>query len=304
MYGLRLLENEFPESQILTQQILKLISARSYDDALTLAKNTHTTINDIKAGAAEDFVKNNCFIYFGFFELLSSLASYWKCIEAEKYHDSWCNLQDALDCLRQLKRFYKEDSITLTFLTRQLLSIEKAYPYKHFSSCGFIIEKFECSICSKNMDSDECPHIKGDLYSGVMARAIARQIKNIDHLAIVTNPKNKRLVLIPDDNHQQFDLFRKLIGEFNSKKCSPLSIARVNLIESHRPDPDHKRAPRNSPCYCGSGKKYKSCCIKSERMAHIHMNISIGPLLNATHPLLISSETSKSALHAHSAFKE
>ncbi|KAF1306238.1 hypothetical protein BLX42_23730 [Pseudomonas sp. SG-MS2] len=280
MYGLRLLENELPESQIITQQILELISSRKYDDALKLAKNTQAAINGIKSDAVEDSVKNNCFIYFCFFELLSSLACYWKCIEAEKYHDSWCNLQDALDCLRHLKRFYKEPSITITFLARQLISIEKVYPYKHFSSCGFILEKFECSICSKNIDSDECPHIKGELYSGVMAQAIARKIKSIDHLAIVTNPKNKRLVLIPDDNHQQFDLFRKLISEFDSKKCSPMSIARVNLIESRRTDPDHKRAPRNSACYCGSGKKYKSCCIKLERMAHIHMDISLGHLMD------------------------
>lgn len=280
MYGLSLLKNELPESQVISQQILKLISRRQYDDALTLAKDTQEVINGIKSHATGDTIKNNCFIYFGFFELLSSLASYWKCIEAEKYHDSWCNLQDALDCLRQLKRFYKEDCVTLSFLSRQLLSVEKIYPYKHFSSCGFIVEKFECSICSNNMDSDECPHIKGELYSGVMAQAIARKIKNIDHLAIVTNPKNKRLVLIPDDNHQQFDLFRKLVSEFNSKKCSPISIARVNLIESRRTDPDHKRAPRNSACYCGSGKKYKSCCIKLERMAHIHMDISLGHLMD------------------------
>lgn len=280
MYGLKLLETELPESQSVTQQILQLISARKYEDALILVKAIQASIDDIKANAAEDSVKNECFIYYGFFDLLSSLAAYWKCIEAEKYHDSWCNLQDVLDCLRQLKRFYKEESNTLNFFARQLLSIEKAYPYKHFSSCGFILEKFECSICSKNIDSDECPHIKGELYAGVMARAIARKIKNIDHLAIVTNPKNKRLVLIPDDNHQQFDLFRMLISEFNANKCSPLSITRVNLIESHRPDPDHKRAPRNSNCYCGSGKKYKSCCIKLERMAHIHMDIALGPLMD------------------------
>lgn len=291
MYGLNILAAELPDIERAIQDTLRNISSRNYENALNAVEKSQTAITEYKSTTTEDQTKNNCFIYYGFFELLKSLALYWRDVEAEKYHASWCKLQDALDCLRQLKRFYKEDNITLWFLARQLLSIERVYPYKYFSSCGFIIEKYECSLCSKNIDSDDCPHIKGQLYSGEMAIAIARNIKHIDHLAIVTNPKNKRLVFAPDDSRQEFDLFRKLILEFNAKKCCPLSFTRVQLIENKRVDPDHKRAPRNSLCYCGSGKKYKNCCIKSERMPHIHMNISLGALIDSSEGPLSLSRT-------------
>lgn len=279
MYGLNLLVAELPRTQVAAVEVLVHISTRNYDDALKLVGEAQTEISEYKASTTEGSAKNNCFIYWVFFELLKVLASYWKCVEAEKYYDSWCKLQDALDCLRQLKRFYKEDSVSLQFLIRQLLSIEKVYPYKYFSSCGYIIAHFECGLCFQDIDSDNCPHVKGQLYSGEVAIAIARNIKSIDHLAIVTNPKNKRLVLAPDDSRQEFDLLRLLILEFNAKKCCPLSFAQVHLIEKIRIDPDHQRAPRNSPCYCGSGKKYKKCCIKSEQIPHLHMDISLAALL-------------------------
>lgn len=280
MYGLNLLRAELPGNERAAYEILKHIAARKYDDALKLANEAQATIDAHKASATEDSVRNNCFIYAGFFELLISLASYWKYVELEKFHSSWCRLQDALDCLRQLKRFYKEDSVTLWYLTRQLLSIEKAYPYKLFTSCGFIFEGFECSICSQNIDGDECPHIKGNIYAGEMAVAIARKIKKLDHVSLVEKPKNKRLVVGHEDSSQYFDLFRMLVAEFNNNKCSPLNLSQVQLVETNRIDPGHRRAPRNSQCYCGSGKKYKSCCIKSERTPHVHMSISLGGLID------------------------
>jgi hypothetical protein len=123
MYGLDLLHAELPGNEMAACEILTHIAARNYDNALKLANEAQTTIDAHKASETEDFVKNNCFIYAAFFELLISLASYWKLVESENYHNSWCKLQDALDCLRQLKRFYKEDSVTLSYLTRQLLSI-------------------------------------------------------------------------------------------------------------------------------------------------------------------------------------
>lgn len=282
MYGLNLLHSELPDNERAACETLKQIAARKYDDALKHANEAQAKIDAHKASATEDAVKNDCFIYAGFFELLISLASYWKCVESEEFHNSWCKLQDALDCLRQLKKFYKEDSVTLWSLTRQLLSIEKAYPYKIFTSCGFIFEGFECSICSQNIDGDECPHIKGDIYSGEMAVAIARKVKELDHISLVEKPKNKRLVVGYEDSSRHFDLFRMLISEFDQNNCSPLMLSKVQLVEEIRIDPTHKRAPRNSKCYCGSGKKYKSCCIKSERIPHIHMSISLGGLIDNT----------------------
>lgn len=282
MYGLTLLTDELKHAEECTKKILELIRTREYDKAIQTSKSIGNEITQLKERATENHVKNEGFIYSVFFALLNSLATYWKLVELEKYYDSWCSLQDTLDCLRQLKRFYNGQCLTISFLTKQLLSLEKAYPYKYFSSCGFVVDRFECSICSRNIDSDDCAHMKGQLYAGEMAVAIARKIKNLDHVAIVTNPKNKRLVVAPDDSRQQFNLFRLLISDFHANKLSPLGFSQVKIVESKRIDENHVRAPRNSPCYCGSGKKYKHCCIESERMPHIHMDLFTGDLLGPT----------------------
>lgn len=282
MYGLTLLIDDFKHADGHAKKTLELIRIREYDKAIQTTKDIGNEIAQLKERATENDVKNAGFVYAVFFTLLNSLASYWKYIELEKYYDSWCSLQDSLDCLRQLKRFYKGQSLTISFLTKQLLSLEKVYPYKYFSSCGFVVEKFECSICSHNIDSDDCIHMKGQLYAGEMAVAIARNIKNLDHVAIVTNPKNKRLVVAPDDSRQQLNLFRLLVTDFHANKLSPLGFSQVKITESTRIDEHHVRAPRNSTCYCGSGKKYKHCCIESERMPHVHMDLFTGDLLGPT----------------------
>ena len=31
--------------------------------------------------------------------------------------------------------------------------------------------------------------------------------------------------------------------------------------------PDHKNLGRNDPCHCGSGKKYKNCCLAKDEAA-------------------------------------
>lgn len=32
-------------------------------------------------------------------------------------------------------------------------------------------------------------------------------------------------------------------------------------------EPEHKRPGRNEPCHCGSGKKYKHCCLTKDEEA-------------------------------------
>jgi len=38
-------------------------------------------------------------------------------------------------------------------------------------------------------------------------------------------------------------------------------LTNVGWIKPHRPNYT-KKIPRNKPCICGSGKKYKKCCLK------------------------------------------
>ena len=50
--------------------------------------------------------------------------------------------------------------------------------------------KSKCSIC--NEDFSKCDHIRGEAYMGVSCTEQCTEFKNIDHLAIVSNPDDKR----------------------------------------------------------------------------------------------------------------
>jgi hypothetical protein len=39
----------------------------------------------------------------------------------------------------------------------------------------------------------------------------------------------------------------------------------VSCAFGGRPDLENSKQKRNDPCLCGSGKKYKKCCIQKER---------------------------------------
>src|SRR5271169_146662 len=45
------------------------------------------------------------------------------------------------------------------------------------------------------------------------------------------------------------------------------SRSKVDEEGSHLDSSDHKNLGRNAPCHCGSGKKYKNCCLGKDEAA-------------------------------------
>lgn len=271
MFGLELLNGHLAENGDKTIEILTLIDERRYDEAFQLSTSYTQEIESLKDSLSDHGQKNEAYILTVFYNLLSHVPMFWSRLEKREYYDSWWKLQDSLDAIRTLNKFYESESPVLKFFEEQLLAIESLYPYTLYSSPGYIVERFECSICGKDMDGDDCLHLKGELYLGEMAVAIARDLKDIDHFAIVTNPKNKRLAIGSDDN-PQFELFRELTEHFDKNHNSPLGFSNVRKVEFMRPDEKWQKLPRNEKCYCSSGKKFKNCCINNKEIRHVHVD--------------------------------
>lgn len=281
MYGIKLLIGQLhsPEEDIL--KIIGLIDSRHYDDAQTISLQVKEKIAKIKSDTSDSKTKDEAYIYDCFFCMLSNVARFWKCIEEQSYYDSWWRLHDTIDNLRCLRKFYKHDNRTIDFLVRQFKSIEAIYPYKLFSSPAFIVERYDCNICEKDMDGDECPHFKGELYNGEMAVAVAKKIKSIDHFAFVYNPKNKRLAISAGDDLTQFNIFKDLVSHFDQNRNSPLGFTHAKIFEFMRDKDTLKKTGRNLACHCGSGKKFKMCCRDTAQVKQIHVDFYPGHLLNS-----------------------
>lgn len=222
-------------------------------------------------------------------EFLEAYAQTWHLIANGKFGQSWTRLQDALDHLRLIQKF---SGIDASLFERRLTELERAYPYKVFFSIGMIVKRFECSICGHDIDSPECAHRRGHLYRGQLARAVVRNATEINHIAMVSNPADKRCVVHFEDESDEFSIVRFLsqalvggnmtIGQFDS-----LRFSRKVPRQIRRTFPG-----RNELCHCGSKKKYKRCCAEKDDRGDNHVEI----VLSAPRPTLVVNESPISPL--------
>jgi hypothetical protein len=179
----------------------------------------------------------------------------------------------ALDLLRVIKRF---SQIDIGFFETQLTELERAYPYAVFASVGMLVERFDCSICGLDIDSDDCCHLRGHLYRGVMAYGIARNIVG-DHVSLVTEPEDKRCVVRYDDQSDHFKLVGLLATLIASKKWRLSDFSHLEHSNKILPNPNYQYLGRNDLCFCGSGKKFKKCCIAQAHVEQKHVDVIAVP---------------------------
>jgi hypothetical protein len=218
----------------------------------------------------EESYLNDLYVLDRYVDFLGRYGRLWEEICGEKFSDSWSLLQDALGLLRILKKF---SNIPMSFFEVQLTELEKMYPYELFFSIGMVVEGLECSICGFDVDSDQCMHIRGELYSGKMASAIVQKVVQIDHAALVKNPENKRCVVEYEDTGHQFNVIRYLSNLIISRHCAISDCWHLDHSKRRVRNPDYQKRGRNEPCYCDSGKKFKQCCISKEYVEQDHVDI-------------------------------
>jgi hypothetical protein len=234
------------------------------------------TVNEERttAGDADEQYLNDLYVLDRYIDFLSNYGELWGRILSGQFSDSWCSLQDCLDLLRLLKRF---SQINVDFFEAQLTELERAYPYSVFFSVGMLVARFDCSICGLDIDSDECSHVRGALYRGEMAYGIARNIVALDHLALVTHPDDKRCVIQYDDTSDHFKLVRLLAELVTSKQWRPADFSHLQYSQKRLPNPHYRQVGRNDLCFCGSGKKFKKCCIGNALIEREHVDLVAVP---------------------------
>jgi hypothetical protein len=126
----------------------------------------------------DDCYFNDLYVLDRYIDLLSTYGELWHRITTNRFSETWCSLQDALDLLRVIKT---NSDINVEFFEGQLTERERADPYDVFFSVGMLVERSDCSICGLDIDSPECPHVRGALYRGAMAHGISRGAIELDH---------------------------------------------------------------------------------------------------------------------------
>jgi hypothetical protein len=88
-------------------------------------------------------------------------------------------------------------------------------------------------------------------------------------MSIVKDPFDKYSVLeIPgkENNYEMLDL---LVKNLHSP-YDPWYLEEIPIIKE-----EYRNIGRNDPCPCGSGKKYKKCCMGSKKIYTTHFRINL-----------------------------
>lgn len=222
---------------------------------------------------ASDEVLDDIFVLERYVRMFGEYGFLWHQIANSNFSESWSTLQNVFDLIRLIKRF---STIDISAIEHQLYALETLYPYNIFFSMGAVVECFECSICGQDIDSFKCTHRRGELYRGQMAVAIARNIVQLDHLAMVEQPVDKRCVISYNNDAQQFNVVRYLANLLSTRSLNVLSFAGAVWGKRIVTNDRHREMGRNERCYCDSGKKYKMCCIGKASVEQDHVQIMPG----------------------------
>jgi hypothetical protein len=260
----------------LARASLVAINEGRFSDGQDIVQGLSRMVDSAKndALADSDDYRNDLWVIERYINFLAKYGHLWQSVLDQRFSESWCLLQDSLDHLRSIKRF---SHIDINFFEDQLLELERTYPYNVFFSIGATVELFECSICGQDIDSQECEHVRGNLYGGIMAYATARNITQLDHVSMVAHPADKRCVVSYEDNGEQFKLVRYVSSLISSKRCRISDFGRLVFSKRLGPNPDYRKLQRNERCFCGSGKKFKHCCIGKARIEGDHVDIVAEP---------------------------
>ena len=225
----------------------------------------------------DEKLANAQFVFRGYFRLFCFLGSYFSMLTQHNFDSSWSRLQDCLDEIKMVRRFLTiPNRLELDRLYQLLSHYEGLYPNFIFCSSEYVVSQSKCSICGKSMQSLECPHIKGELYWGEMAKEIILEIKEMQAVCLVSNPENKRCILeLEDDDRSDDEKYLKLI-QYMDLNQPFLQDFHITEKKEYRERKDISKVSRNDLCPCGSGKKFKNCCEKD--LYYEHTRYIVTPL--------------------------
>ena len=271
MFKTKTINDLYPVNNI--KQIYKNLHDLKFQNAKDILEQIEDEINSVSS--QNELVLNDIFLLKQILLFHRSLIAMWEEIYKTRYSSSWNYLQNCLNILRSINKFslnnkkYEE----LNFFEKQLLILEKLYPYNIFLSIGIEVALYECNICGKNIDSFECEHSIGELYNGKIAIGIAKENIEVNHISFVKNPKDKRCVVQYDDNAHQFKNLQFLNKLLHSNQLTPISLYDADETPRKKLNKDYIKLKRNEKCYCGSNKKFKKCCINKKYILEEHIEL-------------------------------
>lgn len=192
-------------------------------------------------------------------------------LKIAKYHEAWGTLAriDIELCFLNQNSNYKYNEFNLLFIGNAIKNYEKLFPYQYFLSRESIIKSEKCSICGKKiLLRGGCDHVIGKLYMGEMCLHEVTDLEFIG-FAIVKKPFDKYGTLLIPGKEYNYEMLEHLIDNL----LSPFEPWYVEELQVKKKE--FENISRNEQCPCGSGQKYKKCCIGTKEENMLHYRVAI-----------------------------
>ena len=162
----------------------------------------------------ETYISNNdeenakrCLLLESILQIQHNYLKTYKLILKNKHDSAWSCIIDIENEIELIKPYIEVDfaKYKLDIVKDKNTKIQTLFPYTLFFSAGYTVGNYRCSICGEVITlRHRCNHKKGQIYNGRWCFWIKENITNFDHVAVVTNPKDKRC--IPKEfNGKRFD---------------------------------------------------------------------------------------------------
>lgn len=210
------------------------------------------------------------------YKIQSTYLSAFKKLKVGKYEDAW-NALDRTDIeisfLEPHFEKYFGSPVGMKFYIGPILNsvkqFQKLFPYRLFTSRENIIKEEKCSICGKKISLRHgCNHKIGQLYMGEMCY---HKVTDFEFLgvSIVSDPFDKYSMIKMVGYEYNYAPLEKLMKVLTD----PFTLWNVDELKIK--NPDYKNIGRNGLCPCGSGKKFKRCCLGTDKIYTTHYRINL-----------------------------
>lgn len=217
---------------------------------------------------------NTCWCLREIYKIQKSFLSVYNNLKKGKFEEAWCGLERTDIMIGFLEENYDvgnslTDPFSIVFIKTMIPRYEKLFPKYLFTSRETLIKKQKCSICGADTKlRGGCKHKLGKLYCGEMCSYIVTEAKLLG-VAVVKDPFDKYAVMHVEGMEYDYSMIRQLSQGLKS----PYDYFNINI--SKRMRDIYKGVERNDLCPCGSGKKYKKCCLGTDAVNEDHYEVSL-----------------------------
>lgn len=224
----------------------------------------------------DEEMANTCWCYIMLFHIQEYFVTIYNYLKNKRYEEAWCLLEREKIAISMLIENFDigtawEDPYQIHFIKHETKQYIKIFPYKLFTSREEIIKEEKCSICGKIVTlRNRCGHKPGKLYMGLLCTRIVTASEPIA-VALVQDPFDMYGVVKFDDPEYKDDY--RAIDMAMENLPTPYEKWYVDVFPLIKKE-FNRTIRRNEPCPCGSGKKFKNCCMGTERMYTEHYQIN------------------------------